>query len=226
MSTPAPHGHNPFADRTPVGTVPTPIPGQGHNPFAGGGDGSAAPATPSFANCYAGNTPSVVCAVCGSFPAAEANFREHRGMVVALSNRKLEGPFCRDCGLAVFREAQHSNLLKGWWSVGSLLLNPAILIWNAVQSRKVAKLPAPQPGGPRTPLVPGKPVRKRPSFALAVLFPLVLGTLIAAVVLTGDDDITDAKAGQCVRNSGTASDRVWTSCRAPATAASSSSPSG
>ncbi|MCF2532778.1 LppU/SCO3897 family protein [Yinghuangia soli] len=209
MSTPAPHGSNPFAGSSPASGAPAhaSVPQQGgQNPFAGGaalGGTADSAAAQDLRAYYANSTSAVICAVCGAYPAAEANFRAHRGMVIAMSNAKVEGPFCRDCGTRAFQETQNSNMLKGWWSLGSLVVNPAILVWNAIQHRKVAKLAAPAPGGPRTPLAPGKPLHRRPVFALAVLFPVVVVSVIVAVVLSSGDDVTGANAGDCVRNTGT-----------------------
>ncbi|WP_155058450.1 DUF6508 domain-containing protein [Streptomyces blattellae] len=123
-----------------------------------------------------------VCKFCGGSPAADVTFRAHRGLIVFMGFKKMAGPMCMTCGLAVYRALTTHTLCVGWWSPFSLLLfAPLTLVRNLVAVRKVKKLPAPGPGpdGPR--YDPGVPIRRRPR-AYVALVP-VLGVLV--MIVTG-----------------------------------------
>ncbi|WP_203829287.1 hypothetical protein [Actinoplanes palleronii] len=57
----------------------------------------------------------LACRFCGSIPAAQAKFRGHQGMLIVMRFLSNEGPFCRDCGLGVFRHMTSRTLVQGWY---------------------------------------------------------------------------------------------------------------
>ena len=140
------------------------------------------------------------CRFCGSAPAARGRFRAHQGMIVLMRFRHLDGPFCRDCGIAVFREMTEKTLLQGWWGFASFFITIGIVAKNAFLRSRFASL-----GGPRRdpavqapnarPFDPGKPLLRRAA-ALGLLVPLVvIGVAIAGV----QGDQPEAQVGRCVR---------------------------
>src|SRR3954466_12019103 len=64
------------------------------------------------------------CRCCGSVPAVPVRFRGHRGMVVVMQFLRTDGPFCRDCGLAVFRRMTSHTLVQGWYGYASVVITP------------------------------------------------------------------------------------------------------
>jgi hypothetical protein len=126
---------------------------------------------------------TVACRFCGCVPAVETTFREHQGMLILMRFVHLEGPFCRDCGLATFRQMTSRTMAMGWWSYGSLIVAPVTLLINLFRYGKVANLAAPQPnpyGPSRRPMEQGKPVMARPISYVAVLLPLLVFVIILA----------------------------------------------
>jgi hypothetical protein len=104
-----------------------------------------------------------VCRFCGGSPAADVTFRAHQALLVYMRTKKMPGPMCLTCGLAVYRTLTTYSLWQGWWSPFSLFVfAPLTLVRNVLAVRHVRKLAAPGPGtsGPR--FDPGVPVRRRP----------------------------------------------------------------
>ncbi|WP_242587123.1 hypothetical protein [Streptomyces sp. MST-110588] len=110
-------------------------------------------------------------------------FRAHQGVLLWMRFSSLQGPFCRPCGTAVFREMTGKTLWQGWWSPLSLVLfTPGTLIINGVALARINKLSAPVPGQPGQQLQPGTPVLRRPT-SLAVILPLIwAGWVIANII--------------------------------------------
>jgi hypothetical protein len=148
---------------------------------------------------YPVRLPAASCRMCGSQPAIPVKFRQHTGMLVLMRFGRYEGPFCRDCGLHVFRRATGHTLLAGSWGWGSFFITPVTILINLFRRGKVARLaaPVPLPGGPR-PADPGKPLYQR--FAIAgVLAPLlVVGAFIAIGSSSGSGD-GSGPIGRCVQ---------------------------
>jgi hypothetical protein len=143
------------------------------------------------------------CRFCGGSPAADATVRGHQGMIVVMRWLKLEGPFCRTCGIATVREMTAKSLYQGWWGIGSAIVNPFVMLSNIGPWSKFRKLPEPAPGAPGRPMDPGKPLFKRPPI-LMVLLPIAL--IVAIVVININTTTTsEAGVGSCVVNKGTAS---------------------
>ncbi len=128
------------------------------------------------------NPPPPMCRFCGGSPAAEVTFRAHRGLVIFMGFKRMDGPMCMTCGLAVYRTLTTHTLCVGWWSPFSLFVfAPLTLVRNLLAVRRVKQLPPPGPGmlGPR--YDPGVPVHRRPRAYVAlvpvlwVLFMIVTG---------------------------------------------------
>jgi len=142
----------------------------------------------------------LVCRFCGGYPAADATVRGHQGMVVLMRFLKLEGPFCRTCGIASVRDMTSKSLWQGWWGIGSSIVNPIMMLMNIGPMQRFKSLPEPAPGPGRS-MDPGKPLFRRPAI-LGLLIPVVV---IGLIVFSNLDPIgSKAQVGSCVVNKGTA----------------------
>jgi hypothetical protein len=169
-----------------------PAPVSGHPGAQPGFPPPPAPVYPSQAPAgYAGAAGEPACRLCGCVPAAQVTFRQHRGMLVIMQFIHSKGPFCRDCGLAVFRTMTAKTLIQGWWGYASSVITPVTVLINAFRRGKVASLPAPRPpqdGRPyRRPLDPGPALFARPSALIGALLPglallLIIGLVVVSAV--------------------------------------------
>ncbi len=121
--------------------------------------------------------------MCGHGPAVDVVFRAHRGYVMMVRLVAEGGPYCRDCGLAMFRELTSVMMVHGWWSVVSPVVAPAVILLNLRARRAVLRLGGPGDRCPYVtpnmrPLPPGKPVLARPKSWLGLV---LLATLVTAV---------------------------------------------
>jgi hypothetical protein len=153
--------------------------------------------------------PQLLCRFCHNGPAVKTTFRQHTGMIIVMRFSKIEGPFCRDCGLSAFRETTGHTMVAGWWGYFSMILAPLTILLNLVRRGRVAKLPAPVviPGRGR-PADPGRPLLLRAT-ALGLLVPLALVGGIAYLV-TGDS--ADSLVGRCVSQWSSASHVEFVDC--------------
>ncbi|WP_066935184.1 hypothetical protein [Streptomyces sp. NBRC 110611] len=116
-------------------------------------------------------------------PAATVTVRAHQGLLIMMRFQKLEGPFCRTCGTAVFRQMTAATLALGWWSPFSLVFfTPFTLIWNALARTKLNKLTEPAPGQPGQQLDPGTPVLRR-AVSYVALLPLAWAIWVIAHII-------------------------------------------
>ncbi|MDG4860222.1 hypothetical protein P8605_19045 [Streptomyces sp. T-3] len=157
-----------------MATPPPPGPRQ---PYAAPGPYNAPDPYRHAPGPYAGpppyaQAPALACEMCGGGPAAPVTVRGHQGMVVLMRFLKRQGVFCRDCGLATFRQMSGDTLWQGWWSPLSLIFTPITLLMNLGARARVRRLPAPS-GGWRPSLDPGKPLLLRLP-ALLALTPIAL----------------------------------------------------
>jgi hypothetical protein len=166
--------------------------GQPAQPF-GPGLGFAAPPV--------GPGAALSCRFCGSVPAVPATVRGHQGFLVMMRFLKLEGPFCRSCGIATHRDMTAKSLWQGWWGVGSSIINPITMLRNLPQRAKFNQLAEPVPGAPGQPMNPGKPLFRRPAI-LGFLVPIAV---IAVIALSVQGNPKYAGVGDCVQNNGTTS---------------------
>ena len=120
------------------------------------------------------------CHYCGSTPAVEAVFQRHTGMVFHSKTETFSGPFCRDCGLAWFRETTAHTLAVGWIGPISLIIGlPMTLVTNIRSWRRVIRLGPPFPPAGRRPMNPGRPLFLRLEAALVVI-PVLFGAFFVA----------------------------------------------
>lgn len=110
-------------------------------------------------------------------PAARAKFRGHQGIIIVMRFLSLEGPFCRDCGMATYRRMTADTLVQGWWGYASSVITPVTVLINLTRRGKVANLPAPMPpadGRHGRPLDPGKPLYARAQAWIGLCLPFFL----------------------------------------------------
>src|SRR5438105_11194774 len=90
--------------------------------------------------------PGVIrCRFCGSVPAVPMTIYEHNGYLILMTFKNLKGPFCRDCGLNVWRRMTDATLLRGWLGMFSFFIAPVTALINVVNCSKLTFLPAPDP---------------------------------------------------------------------------------
>jgi len=108
-------------------------------------------------------TGPVRCRFCGSMPAVPMTVYEHNGYLVLMTFKNLKGPFCRNCGLHVWRRMTNATLLRGWLGFISFFVAPLTALVNLVNLRKLTSLPAPDPASSvRPPADPGPGLFGRP----------------------------------------------------------------
>ena len=123
--------------------------------------------------------PQDGCQQCGATPAMAAVLHEHHGMLLVMRRLTYRGQWCRDCGIARFREVQRKTMMYGWWGYFSSVINLFTVIRNIGTRKKFAALGAPQ-GRLRAGLSAGESVFKSPGFAVSICVPIVLILLILA----------------------------------------------
>jgi hypothetical protein len=146
----------------------------------------AYPTTQPAASPAAPTSPELECTLCGSVPAAAAKFRGHQGMIIIMRFLSLDGPFCRDCGLATYRNMTSRTLVQGWWGYVSFLITPLVVLFNLIPRQKVASLPPPRPaphGRSHRPLDPGPPLLMRPMSIIGLAIPPVVIMLVMLLIV-------------------------------------------
>lgn len=177
QTIPAPYAGQPGAyPGAQPAAYPAPQPGQ-HIPAPYSGQ------HPGYPAAQPGLAPQgmLACRFCGSVPAAQVKFRGHQGLLVIMRFLHTTGPFCRDCGLGVFRQMTSRTLVQGWYSYGSFVITPITVLVNLFRRNTVANLPAPQPnphGPSRPPMDPGPRLLERPMTWLGLLIPFALIALL------------------------------------------------
>ena len=117
------------------------------------------------------------CRFCGSVPAVPLTIYEHNRYVLLMTFKNLKGPYCRNCGLHVWRRMTDATLLRGWLGILSFFIAPFTALVNLVNLPKLTSLPEPQPGsGFRAPANPGAGLLRRPGV-------YVYAGVIAVVIL-------------------------------------------
>jgi hypothetical protein len=100
----------------------------------------------------------------------------------------ITGPFCRNCGIAVYREFTNRTLLTGWWGIIAFFANIVTVVGNLIARRRFTQLSPPVPNPAvaswlRTPIPLGAPLFRRAGVwvsAVAITF--------AALVAIGSTD--------------------------------------
>ncbi len=144
--------------------------------------------------------PSPRCTYCGSTPTAFVDFRAQRGYGLFRRVRTFVGPFCRDCGLAMFRKSTATTLVAGWFGLISLVTTPGYLISNLTRRRHVARLAAPQGNfDGASPLPPGRSIFLRWQI-LGLVLPVAIAALVVGEVNRAVDNAVTpvTHVGSCV----------------------------
>jgi hypothetical protein len=126
----------------------------------------------------------ISCRICHRMPAANVRFHGHQGMLVIMRFSRVDGPFCRDCGLAAYRDMSARTMVRGWWGPFSLFAAAAVLVLNAVRRGTVARLAEPERGRNEDTLDPGKPLLDRTA-AYGLLVPALLLVFVGWSVVNG-----------------------------------------
>jgi hypothetical protein len=137
------------------------------------------------------------CLACGREPVAEVVLQSNTGMVFARRWAKVEGRFCRPCGLALYRKHMNHTLLAGWWGFISFFMNFGAIFKNVKAWRTLTSLsePAATEQPVRPPLPPGKPMFQRAGvYVTAVL--VVFAGLVAVASTSG---AADEFKGKCIK---------------------------
>jgi hypothetical protein len=175
----------------------------------------AVPPVPVGQRVYQGSPQGQPCRLCGSVPTADVTFRRHTGMLLLMRFGSLKGPFCRDCGLYVFRKMSAHTLLLGWWGWASFFITPITLLINLARRGAVARLDAPiQQLANRQPADPGKPLYQR--FAIVgLLVPLLVVGAIVAAAASSSSSSDDTLVGRCVQANSTGTNAELVDCGQP-----------
>ena len=147
---------------------------------------------------------AIQCRFCGGMPAVQATVRGHQGLLIVMRFLKLEGPFCKTCGIATVRNMTAKSLWQGWWGIGSSIINPITMLINIPTRLKFKNLPEPMPGAPGQPMDMGKPVYQRAA-AIGFLGFLVPILFIVLIIVGNMSSPSSAGLGDCVHNAGTVS---------------------
>jgi hypothetical protein len=119
------------------------------------------------------------CMICGSYPAIQANLKFVQTFLVWAQGGTVSGALCRACGLEMFRDAQTRNLTRGWWGIGIVFM-VVYLFTNLGARRRIVNQPPPAyrdfsvVSPTDMPLLPGRPVFKRPSVVVVTGFVAVV----------------------------------------------------
>ena len=156
------------------------------------------------------------CALCNHHPAADVTFRGHRGFIIYTQFFSRRGPFCRDCGLATFRDLTSMTLAAGWWSVFSIFIAPVVLVLNLLGRPRIARLAPPEGGSifvapNMRPLPAVKPVFARPMSWIA---PAFLAGLLALALSYTPGPGTDPTRQGCVASTALGGEKL-VSCDEP-----------
>lgn len=119
----------------------------------------------------------VRCRFCGSTPAVPMTIYAHNGYVLLMTFKNLKGPYCRDCGMNVWRRMTNETLLRGWLGIFSFFIAPMTALVNVVNLPKLTSLASPEPGsGVRSPADPGASLFGRPGLYVyaAVLLAVIV----------------------------------------------------
>jgi hypothetical protein len=139
------------------------------------------------------------CLSCGSTPTANVRFRGMHGLVDTPVWYEVSGPFCRNCGIATFRNATEWQLANIMRSVKSVLRMPSILFGNFSARRQVARLDAPgHPAIEVAPLGLGRPLLLRGRISIA-LIPVAVVVIAVAAIMHSHTGGSSIKVGSCIQ---------------------------
>jgi hypothetical protein len=128
------------------------------------------------------------CTFCAYSPVAVVTLRREVGMVIMRRRYRFSGRYCKNCGIALFRETQNATLMSGWWGFISAPVNLSSVISNARESRKLRRLS--EPKEPKEPVAVlrqgpadlGKPLIRKSGIWITALFVAVVAVGIHSAV--------------------------------------------
>jgi hypothetical protein len=143
------------------------------------------------------------CGQCHRVPTARVRFASVVHLLVAWQTHVDDGPYCRDCALALFRRHMSITFVGIWWGPGALAF-PVYVLLNYLAWSECRRLPAPQrrastgwaagrggltpvsaPPVIGFPLDPGPPLRRRWTSLVPVAVLIAFISLIAYMVYQG-----------------------------------------
>jgi len=98
----------------------------------------------------------------------------------------MDGRFCRNCGLATFRQMQNRTLITGWWGVISFFVNIGSLLGNLGAWSKFHSLAAPDEAH-TVALDPGPPLYRRGGIWFAAIAIAILASMAASEASQEED---------------------------------------
>lgn len=120
-------------------------------------------------------------------------------MVFKWQMKTYDGPWCRDCGKAIYRTAMNHTLLAGWWGVISFFANLFFIGQNLVALAKLRGLGEPQRAPGQAFLPPGKPLYQRPGIFVGLLVVTVVGFFgIGYLSADTPEEALEKLPGKCV----------------------------
>ncbi|WP_198944178.1 hypothetical protein [Streptomyces sp. CB03234] len=135
---------------------------------------------PTYTNPVANHA----CRICGGYPTVDTSVRAHQGVLIVMRFQKFDGPFCRQCGIALVRLTTTQTLWQGWWSPFSLVLfTPFTLLWNLIAHRRFSRLAPAAPMQGRTSPDEGQPVHRQP-LAYVALIPIIWAVCFITAMVT------------------------------------------
>ena len=143
--------------------------------------------------------------VCGATPATQVTLRSVLALAVFGVTSTVRGVYCRDCGLAMFRQRMSATLLTGWWGVLHFFINLGVVFGNLGERARLMRLGPPMRNPGTGFLDPGRPVFLRAGFIVSAAVLLIGGSslIIAATTPPVPFPAADqAYIGLCAQHSG------------------------
>jgi hypothetical protein len=120
-------------------------------------------------------------------PVRYAAFRSNVGMLLARTEKNVEGLVCVKCFGESYRSAQTTNATLGWWGLRSLVNTPMFLASNAFARPRLAALPLVEEGADSSSAEVAAAVRRGRAVAARAtnlgwgVFAAVMGFVFAAI---------------------------------------------
>lgn len=76
------------------------------------------------------------CIFCNSAPVSLLELNTITGLMLVRQVGFFKNYVCRNCGKALYKQAQKHNLTKGWWSMSAFVLNPIYIIGNIITYKR------------------------------------------------------------------------------------------
>jgi DnaJ-like protein len=155
------------------------------------------------------------CELCGSAPAVAVVIRQETGKIIWRTRRRMEGTFCRECGLALFRSMQNRTLITGWWGVLSFFVNIGSVLGNLAAWWKIRSVATPRRDPAvvsylQSPLDSGAPLYRRAGVWFAAIVLIVVGSAAASEASQQDDYSTPSYSSPSGGSGYTSLPNTWT----------------